>query len=85
MRHPTIAEPPSEVDVESGERWIDVELATQTLVAYEGKRPVFATLVSTGKGKQGTALATPIGTHRIWIKLLQSDMDNLGDEKAARY
>jgi lipoprotein-anchoring transpeptidase ErfK/SrfK len=85
LRHPVLAEPPREVDVAAGERWIDVELATQTLVAYEGKRPVFATLVSTGKGRQGTALATPTGTHRIWIKLLVADMDNLEDENAARY
>ncbi|MFO0760753.1 MAG: L,D-transpeptidase [Byssovorax sp.] len=85
LRHPTLADAPPEVDTDAGEKWIDVELATQTLVAYEGKRPVFATLVSTGKGKQGTALATPVGTHRIWIKLLLSDMDNLEDENAARY
>jgi lipoprotein-anchoring transpeptidase ErfK/SrfK len=85
LRHPVLAEPPEEVDVAVGERWIDVDLATQTLVAYEGKRPVFATIVSTGKGRQGTALATPTGTHRIWIKLLSADMDNLEDENAARY
>jgi hypothetical protein len=84
-RHPTIADPPPEVDANNGERWIDVDLETQTLVAYEGRRPVFATIVSTGKGKQGTPLATPKGTHRIWIKLLTSDMDNLEDENAARY
>ena len=42
--------PPPEVDAGAGERWIDVDLETQTLVAYEGLRPVFATLVSTGKG-----------------------------------
>jgi hypothetical protein len=84
-RHPTLAEPPPEVNADGGERWIDVDLETQTLVAYEGRRPVFATIVSTGKGKQGTALATPKGTHRLWIKLLTSDMDNLEDENAARY
>jgi lipoprotein-anchoring transpeptidase ErfK/SrfK len=85
LRRPILAEPPNEVDVAAGERWIDVELASQTLVAYEGKRPVFATIVSTGKGRQGTALATPMGTYRIWIKLLAADMDNLEDENAARY
>ncbi|MFT3774288.1 MAG: L,D-transpeptidase [Minicystis sp.] len=84
-RHPQLAEPPPEVDASNGERWIDVDLETQTLVAYEGKRPVFATIVSTGKGKQGTPLATPKGTHRIWIKLLTSDMDNLEDDNASRY
>jgi lipoprotein-anchoring transpeptidase ErfK/SrfK len=85
VRHFTMAPPPSEVDVGAGERWIDVELASQTLVAYEGARPLFATIVSTGKGKQGTPLATPKGVHRIWVKLLTSDMDNLEDENAARY
>jgi len=85
VRHPSVAPPPPEVDEAAGERWIDVDLETQTLVTYEGKRPVFATIVSTGKGRQGTPQATPKGTHRIWIKLLTSDMDNLEDENAARY
>jgi lipoprotein-anchoring transpeptidase ErfK/SrfK len=84
-RHPAVVDPPPEVDQAAGERWIDVDIATQTLVAYEGKRPVFATIVSTGKGREGTPQATPKGTHRIWIKLLTSDMDNLEDENAARY
>jgi hypothetical protein len=85
VRHPVLSEPPPEVDAGAGERWIDVDLETQTLVAYEGRRPVFATLVSTGKGKPDTPLGTPKGTHRLWIKLLTSDMDNLEDENAARY
>jgi hypothetical protein len=77
VRHPTLAEPPGEVDADAGERWIDVDLETQTLV--------FATLVSTGKGKPGTPMGTPRGTFRVWIKLLTSDMDNLEDDNAARY
>jgi hypothetical protein len=85
VRRPTLAEPPPEVDVAAGERWIDVELATQTLVAYEGKKPVFTTLVATGKGRPGSPTVTPKGVFRVWIKLLSSDMDNLEDENAARY
>ncbi|MBI4954162.1 MAG: L,D-transpeptidase [Myxococcales bacterium] len=85
VRQPTRAPAPPEVDAAGGERWLDVELATQTLVAYEGERAVFATLVSTGKGAEGSANATPKGTHRIWIKLFTSVMDNLEDEDAARY
>ncbi len=85
LRHPTVAAPPDEVDVAAHERWIDVELATQTLVAYEGDAPVYATLVSTGKGKQGASNATPKGVHRIWVKLASSNMDNLEDENASRY
>ena len=85
LRRPTWAPPPPEVDADAGERWIDVDLATQTLVAYEGRRAVFATLVSSGKGRKGSANATPPGTYRIWAKLLTSDMDNLEDESASRY
>lgn len=64
-------------EVKDGERWFDVEIATQILTAYVGDRPVFATLVSTGRGREGTDLATPKGIHRIWVKLQSSDMDNL--------
>ncbi|MCC6552706.1 MAG: L,D-transpeptidase [Polyangiaceae bacterium] len=85
VRRPVVAPPPPEVDAGAGERWIDVDLATQTLVAYEGRRPAFATIVSTGKGRKGSPTATPPGTYRTWIKLLTSDMDNLEDESAARY
>lgn len=85
VRRATFEPPPTEVQVAAGERWIDVDLSTQTLVAWEGDRPVFATLISSGKGKQGTANATPRGVHRIWVKLLSSNMDNLEDENANRW
>jgi len=80
-RAPTPAQLPSEL--RPGERWIDVEVATQVLTAYVGDRPVFATLVSTGRGNEGSVLATPRGSHRLWVKLRGSDMDNLDDESAA--
>jgi lipoprotein-anchoring transpeptidase ErfK/SrfK len=76
LARPHRAPPPAEVN-HPDERWIDVELSSQTLVAYEGTRPVFATLVSTGRGPAGTEAATPPGVHRIWVKLLASDMDNV--------
>lgn len=85
VRQPTRAAPPAEVDLGAGERWLDVELATQTLVAYEGERAVFATLVSTGRGREGAYNATPKGVHRIWVKLFVAHMDNLEDEEAGRY
>ena len=83
VRRPSIAPAPS--SVREGERWLDVDLASQTLVAWEGETPVFATLVSTGKGREGTDSATPRGEFRIWVKLASSNMDNLEDEDAARY
>ena len=59
------------------ERWLDVDLGSQTLVAYEGDRPVFATLVSTGIGAPGSPLATPTGVFRIRSKHRAASMDNL--------
>lgn len=44
------------------ERWLDVDLDTQILVAYDGDAPVFATLVSTGRGGDWQ---TPTGIYRI--------------------
>jgi hypothetical protein len=36
--------------VAPGERWIEVKIVPGTLTAYEGDRPVYATLISPGKG-----------------------------------
>lgn len=68
---PTLSSPPPEV--REGERWIDVDTQSQTLVAYAGRVPVFATAVSTGRSDH----ATPRGTFRIWVKLAEDDMDDL--------
>ncbi len=58
--------------------WLDVDIRQQLLVAYRGDRPVYATLVSTGR--RGPQQETPLGLHRIWVKLAYSDMDNLERE-----
>jgi hypothetical protein len=85
LARPRLATPPGELS-RPDERWIDVDLATQTLVAYDAGRPVFATLVSTGRGGPGTETATPRGVHRIWVKLRASDMDNIErDDLEAHY
>ena len=70
------------IDLVPGERWVDVDLASQTMVAYEGEAPVFATLVSTGRGKEGSETATPRGTYRVWVKLRSTTMANVEDENA---
>ncbi len=64
-----------------GRKWISVSIRRQMLVAYEGKRPVFATLVSTGRGEMGdpeTTHATVRGTFMIHSKHIAGTMD--GDE-----
>ncbi|MBX3233752.1 MAG: L,D-transpeptidase [Labilithrix sp.] len=75
--------PPPEVTGED-ERWIDVDLAQQTLIAYVGKTPVFATIVSTGKGPAPDFVTHP-GTFRIWVKIFTTKMDNLDKEEADRH
>ena len=82
-RVPTPTSPPAQVQPQ--ERWIDVELGNQVVTAYVGDRPVFATLASTGRGREGSEQATPRGEFRIWVKLRSSDMDNLENEEANRY
>lgn len=82
LSRPRSVPPPPDVTLEANERWIDVDLKEQALIAYEGATPVFATLVSTGKGPPGSELATHPGTFRIWVKVFTTKMDNL--EKAER-
>jgi hypothetical protein len=63
------------------ERWVDVDVGTQTMVVYEGDRPVYATLVSTGRRERDHA--TPLGEFRIWVKVGETTMDDIGNEDAA--
>jgi hypothetical protein len=83
VRVPRLAAPPAEA--RPAERWIDVDLETQIVTAYEGRAPVFATLVSTGVGRESSETATPKGVHRVWAKLASTDMTNLENEEALRY
>ena len=86
LARPRASAPPPEVRADdANERWIDVDLASQTLVAYVGKRPVFATIVSTGKGPPGSEFATRTGTFRIWVKIFTSKMDNLDKDEVDRH
>ncbi|MEM9873424.1 MAG: L,D-transpeptidase [Myxococcota bacterium] len=66
---------------ETGRKWIDVSIEDQLLVAYVGRRPVFATLVSTGRGGMGDPAetnATVRGTFMIHAKHVSGTMD--GDD-----
>ncbi|HSQ64164.1 MAG TPA: L,D-transpeptidase [Polyangiaceae bacterium] len=73
LAHP---EPPS--DLADGEKWIDVDLKQQMLVAFEGKRPVYATRVSSGRDVPWDPehnRPTPTGTFRIYEKHVSVTMD----------
>lgn len=59
-------------------KWIDVSLANQTLTAYEGQKPIYATLISSGRDvlKDPTQSAsTARGTFRIRKKVVASALD----------
>ena len=58
--------------------WIDVDLDEQTLVAYVGATPIYATLVSTGR-RDGT---TPVGVYRIRAKAATTRMTAEAGERS---
>ncbi|MBS1118692.1 MAG: ErfK/YbiS/YcfS/YnhG family protein [Deltaproteobacteria bacterium] len=62
--------------LEKGERWIDVDLDNQILVAFEGDTPVYSTMVSSG----GKDTPTEIGVYRMWLKESEADMKGLNGE-----
>lgn len=64
-----------------GEKWVDVSIEDQTLVLWEGKTPVYATVVSTGQDgldDPKKTKATPRGTFRIKSKHITATMDSNG-------
>jgi lipoprotein-anchoring transpeptidase ErfK/SrfK len=67
-------------DVEADERWVHVDLSEQTLVAYEGDTPVYATLISSGKEGYDTAP----GFFRVRHKYVSITMSG-DDEKEGYY
>ena len=70
--------------VPEGDRWIDIDLTHQVLVAYDWKQPRYVTLVSSGRARTPSPeldYLTPKGLHRVRGKHLTSTMDN--DEPGA--
>lgn len=68
-----------------GRKWVDVSILKQSLVAYEGTRPVFVTLVSTGVdgvGDPKETHSTIQGAFLIHTKHVSvtMDSDEAGDE-----
>lgn len=72
------AHPEIPADVGEHEKWIDIDLTRQQLVAFEGRRPVFATLISSGRKNPSDPehnYATPPGVYRIREKHVTATMD----------
>ena len=56
------------------ERWVEVNLSTQTLVAYEGANPVMSTKISSGSAQ----FPTIKGTYYIYLKMREQTMTGPG-------
>ncbi|MFO0610726.1 MAG: L,D-transpeptidase [Polyangiales bacterium] len=72
-------------DLAPGEKWIEVNLDRQTLVAYEGDAPVYVALVSTGIPSRDEAAnyETVQGAFRVQQKHVATTMD--GDSAGGAY
>ena len=71
------AAPPAAVVASNGaggERWIDVNLSTQSVYAYQGNTVVNSFIVSTGTSLHPTVT----GRFKIWIKLKSTTMTGPG-------
>ncbi len=63
-----------------GERWMEVNLTKQTLLAVDGENPAYVTFVSTGAGglasPKDNPYVTPRGIFRVHTKHVASTMDS---------
>jgi len=65
------------------QKWLDVSVITGAVVAYEGKRPVFVSLVSVGRDRLGdpkTSASTALGTFKIVSKHVTRRSPSTPDE-----
>lgn len=65
-----VRERPAPGEARGAARWISVDLDAQTLTAYEGDTPIFATMVASGK----PGYDTPAGVFRIRHKYVSTTM-----------
>jgi|HubBroStandDraft_4_1064222.scaffolds.fasta_scaffold02455_5 hypothetical protein len=76
----TVTRPgPPPRDLAPGEKWIDVNLGLQSLVAFEGAKPVFATIISSGRHDDDDPAKdhrTRPGEFRVREKHVSATMDN---------
>ncbi len=61
------------------QKWLDISLANQTLVAYRGKSPIYATLISSGQNRLGDPAEGPStaqGVFRVLSKHVTAPVDD---------
>src|SRR5262249_31104161 len=66
--------------ITAAQQWIDVDLGEQVLVAYDGDRPVYVTLTSSGR-----AIPTPRGNYPVWAKVSAISMKSQPYEDKAYF
>jgi lipoprotein-anchoring transpeptidase ErfK/SrfK len=76
VRRVDASDPPGTVK-EPGQKWMDVDIGKQVLVAYEGTSPVYVALVSSGRERENLEYKTPRGIHAVVSKHVTGTMDNL--------
>ena len=69
----------------SGDRWIEVNVATQRLVAWEGNAPVYAVVVSTGTEKHPTLMGTFAIEDKLRVTRMQGDDYDVPDVPYTMY
>lgn len=58
----------------NGEKWIDINLSSQTVTAYQGQTAVYSAIASTGTSRTPTV----VGTYRIYAKYRYKHMSGPG-------
>jgi len=72
---------PAPKNLGPGEKWIDINLSQQSLIAFEGDKPVYATIVSTGRRNdedKSKDHRTPQGEFRVREKHIAATMEDDG-------
>ncbi|MBD3881201.1 L,D-transpeptidase [Phormidium tenue FACHB-886] len=57
----------------SGDRWIEVNVSTQRLIAWEGNKPVYAIVVSTGTAEHPTITGSFRVQQKLEVTRMQGD------------
>ncbi len=66
------------------QKWLDISLANQTLVAWIGKKPLYATLISTGQDRLGDPKTGPSTTQGVFRLLAKHVTRNVDDREVGQ-
>jgi lipoprotein-anchoring transpeptidase ErfK/SrfK len=70
---------------QSGDRWIEVNVSTQRLIAWEGNTPVYAVIVSTGTDEHPTITGSFEVQHKFRETRMQGDDYDVPDVPYTMY